>query len=302
MQKRIDNGDIESIPRGTPAKKILKKGFFTYKQAENIAQTGTIESITVDFANGVIVSAQVGTISAAIAFAQAIWTGKDLDEAVSISLETGIRTVGKSAAIYTISMQLGRAKINPLGLLGEGFSNPLRKVADQATINNTVMVAFTFGPDLCKFFQGKISEKQLFKNSAIAAGGIAAGKMLAGGAIAGPLGMIIGGILGSMVTKTVLDEFIKDDAIEMFYIYKEEYIECVTEAALTTEEFSQVAQNTLSSQDLSKILEAMYSVVDTREFARRQIQEEIQKVYRERKIIKKDYMEDAYIQYLSANS
>ena len=125
--------------------------------------------------------------------------------------------------------------------------------------------------------------------------------MAAGGVIAGPLGMFIGSILGSMVTKAVLDEFVEDDAIEMFYIYKEEYIECITEAVLDEKELYQVAENTLNSQDLSEILEVMYSVVDSRECARRQIQDQIQKIYENRQIIQKEYMENAYIRYLAAN-
>ena len=298
LQRKIDNGEINSIKRGTPANKILRKGSVTYAQAQNIARAGTIESLTVDFSNGAIQSANVATISAVITFARAIWAGKNVDEAVRISMETGIRTVGKNAVINTISMQLSRERINPLGILGEDFINPLYKTTDATAINNTLTMALTFGPDICKFFQGRISEKQLFKNSAIAVGGIAGG-MATGGVVAGPLGMFIGSILGSMATKAILDEFVEDDAIEMFYIYKEEYIECITEAVLDEKELYQVAENTLNSQDLSEILEVMYSVVDSRECARRQIQDQIQNIYEKRQIIRKEYMENAYIKYLT---
>ena len=212
-------------------------------------------------------------------------------------METGIRTIGKNAVINTISMQLSREKINSLGILGKDFINPLYKTIDARTINNTLNMAVTFGPDICKFFQGRISEKQLFKNSAIAVSGIAG--VTAGGVIAGPLGMFVGSILASMATKAVLDEFVEDDAVEMFYIYKEEYLECITEAILDEKELYQVAENTLNSQDLPEILEVMYSVVDSRECARRQIQDQIQNIYEKRQIIRKEYMENAYIKYLT---
>ena len=92
---------------------------------------------------------------------------------------------------------------------------------------------------------GKISVKQLAKNATAGAAGIAG--MAVGSAIAGgnPLGGMIGGAVGGAVGKKVMDNFIEDDAVAMFRVMKEEFLNVVMSSYLSQEEFDEVARRTI---------------------------------------------------------
>lgn len=111
LQKDIDDGKMNGIKPGTPAENFLKKGYFSYLQSCRIAAAGSIESVSVDLANGVITSMTSASISAIIIFASGIWQGKDVKEAAKDGIETAGRVIGKSAIIYTITMQVNRTNI-----------------------------------------------------------------------------------------------------------------------------------------------------------------------------------------------
>ena len=56
MENRIKNGEVPGVTDPKEAKKIVRKGHFTYEQAKNIAKAGTVESITFDAVNGAIIA------------------------------------------------------------------------------------------------------------------------------------------------------------------------------------------------------------------------------------------------------
>lgn len=326
LQKHIDNGEIDGIMPGTKAETILRRGMFTYEQAFNIAKAGTIESLTVDALNGIITTSSGMAISSVISFAIAVWRGKSVKEAAQASLETGIQVLGKGMMIYSLTMQLTRSEIM-LPFISKTVNNPvmdltseltknikaskfaktdigkqlgLQELSEKALVSNVITAAVVFGPDTFKFLRGRISPKQLFKNSVIGASGIGAG--MAAGAFLGPIGSIAGGILGSMASKKILDKYIEDDAIEMFYIYKEEFLDIIMVSGLTESEFKQVSECTIGSDELSKFLEIMYSKEDSRGFAREYVQECVQQIYENKRGISIDMMEEGYRNLLKAQN
>lgn len=326
LQRRIDAGQIDGISPGTKASSILQKGYFSYDEACNIARAGTIEGLSVDMVNGIIESEYSATISSVLIFAVSIWKGKTLREAAQASIEVGIQVMGRSAMIYTATMQLTRSKIgvsflnvneinNPIMSLSKKLTHDiqtsklantkvgeqlgLKSITDKALVSNAVTTAVVFGPDICKFFSGKISGKQLFKNSAVGAGGIA-GSMVA--SAFGPVGMVVGGFVGATVAKKVLDKYVEDDAIEMFFIYKEEYLDIITMSNLEQEEFEEISRLTLQSEDLSKFLETMHSKISPREYVRNYISGCIENIYARRSFIEQENLERGYVELLEINS
>lgn len=114
MQKRIDKGQVPNVKPGEDARNYVRKGFFTYAQSFNITKAGSIESLTVDIVDGAICTSVAGGFSAALVFAIAIWNGQGVKDAAKVGLHTGIKTVGRGAMIYTLTMQLSREQfINP---------------------------------------------------------------------------------------------------------------------------------------------------------------------------------------------
>lgn len=134
----------------------------------------------------------------------------------------------------------------------------LQDVTGQELVSGAVTVAVVFGPDVCRACMGKISVKQLAKNATAGAAGIAG--MAVGSAITGgnPLGGMVGGAVGGAVGKKVMDNFIEDDAIAMFRVMKEEFINVVMSSYLTQEEFEEVAKRTIWNKKVSKELQNMY--------------------------------------------
>lgn len=291
LQADIDSGNVEGVKPGTPAEKFLKKGFFNYEQSYRISQAGGIEGIAVDMANGVLISHTGASISALIIFSSAIWQGKDWKEAAKDGLRVYGQTVGKGAVIFTITMQATRSNLwipkeikgifgitgniqNPIHKASEkvagkvsgssianssvGKKLKLDKITGQKLTSGVITVAVVFGPDVCKACFGKISVKQLAKNATVGGAGIAGsmlGTTLTGG---NPVGGIVGGAVAGAVSKKMLDNFIEDDAVRMFRILKEEFLDVVMSSYLTQEEFNEIATQTIWHKKISKELQNMY--------------------------------------------
>lgn len=328
MQKRINDGQVPGIELGEDAASYVKKGIYTYTQANNTAISGTIESLAVDSATGVVYTTNAAGISALMTFATQIWHGKSVTDAAQSSLAIGTKVLGTGAVIYIATMQLTRDKIaNPLikDTLADGtlksvgsFANPIASISEsivtqiqrsaiaktqlgnifgltrltsQQFIAGTLAGVITFGPDLIKALNGKISGSQLFKNSTVAAAGIVGAGV--GNTIAPVIGGIIGGAVAGYVAKKIADEFVKDDAISMFQILKEEFIEQVSLANLTNDELDRIVSMTVGNEDLSTMLENMYASENYRYYAsERIVRPAIKSVLSKRKkITQKAYIE-----------
>jgi hypothetical protein len=114
MQKRIDRGEVPNVEPGENASTYVRKGYFTYVQANNVCKSGTIESLTVDAVSGAICTMGAAGISGILVFAQAVWEGKSSKDAIQASLSSGLKILSKGTLIYTLTMQLTRKEIvNP---------------------------------------------------------------------------------------------------------------------------------------------------------------------------------------------
>lgn len=322
LQKDIDAGRLEGIEPGTSADQFLKKGFFTYGQSFRISCAGGIEGITVDMANGMMTALPGASIAGLIVFATALWQNKSIAEASKMGLSATAQVIGKGAIIFTITMQASRKNlwvytggntlINGKIIKGHSVSNPLYtatnsvagKIANSSAAQSgigqklhldrltgekltsgVVTVAVVFGPDVCRACMGKISVKQLAKNATIGAAGIAGASI--GTAVTGgnPIGGIVGGAIGGAVTKKIADSFVEDDAIQMFRIMKEEFLDVVMSSYLTKEEFDEVATHTIWSKKVSKELCNMYKASkkgEARQYANKYISDAVVEVMKNR--------------------
>ena len=114
MKKRIESGQVPGETNPENAKNYVRRGHITYLQAYNVAGSGSIESIVIDGTQGIVCSIPGATITSVITFAAAVWNGADIKEAAKTSSIAGLKVICKSAAIYTITMQLSRGKVvNP---------------------------------------------------------------------------------------------------------------------------------------------------------------------------------------------
>lgn len=323
LQKKIDSGQLESkgIHKGDCAETYLRKGYVTYNQALNITKAGTIDGLVIDAIQGIVCSVGSGSITAIITFAFCKWNGMNTKEAAKNSILSFAKVVGKSTAIFMVTMQLSRKKAANIFsyTMNTSFENPFYKVSEtlaskisssyfakskigskiglnsikgKTVISGTVTTAVTFGPDICRVLVGRISFKQLIKNSTIGASGIARATI---GQTVIPIpivGAMIGGAVASFVKKKTLDHFVEDDAIEMFAILKEEFIDIIPMSGLNEREFNEVVNMTLAHKKLAGLLRDMYAYGDSREYAREYIiSKAVQVVYMQREQI----TENAYI-------
>lgn len=139
-----------------------------------------------------------------------------------------INTVSEKVAGNIAESSLAKSSI--------GKKIHLDSIDSQKLTNGVVTVAVVFGPDICKACMGKISVKQLAKNATAGAAGIA-GMVIGNAVTAGnPLGGMVGGVVGGAVGKKVMDNFIEDDAVAMFRVMKEEFLNVVMSSYLSQED------------------------------------------------------------------
>ena len=329
MQKRIDNGQVPNVSPGEDARNYVKKGFFTYEQSFNIARAGTIESLTVDAVSGAVCCVAAASITSVIVFAISVWKGNSPKEAARQCLGTSLAIMGKGTLIYTLTMQLSRKEValifagkkytadgisqgfkavtNPIHTMSEKLAEKISGSGLAATnagkklgldaingrqlIGGAVTIAVVFGPDVVRALQGKISTKQLFKNSAIATAGMA-GAAAAQAAVPVPvIPAIVGGAVAGIAAKKVLDHFVEDDAKEMFRILKEEFIDMTMLIGLNEEEFEEVSKLTVRNKKLTKMLQKMFQADDRRDYARIEIMQVaiIEVTEKRKRITEKEY-------------
>jgi len=326
MKQRIVDGQVPGESNPENAKNYVRRGHVTYLQAYNIAGSGSIESVTMDATQGIICSMPGAGITAVLTFASAVWNGADLKDAAKVSAVSGLKIIGKGAAIYTLTMQLSRGKVvNPyysvlksagnntvtkyttnyaattankvakgisssaLAKTGVGKALKLDQMTGRQVIGGSVTAAIVFGPDVCKALQGKISGKQFIKNIIIGAAGMLGASL---GSVIPVAGTIAGGASFSFVAKKLLDKFIEDDAILMFRIMREEFLDIVMLYTFTKDEFNSIANKTITSSERGKILQNMYQTGVPKEYADAVISSAVQEVLSKRKRITSALIEE----------
>lgn len=237
MEEKIRRGQVEGVSNPEEAKNIVRKGHFTYAQAKNIAKAGTVESLTYDAVNGMVVAGTAMGITAAITLATSIWNGEDFDNAIKIATYSGIKVSGTAFVTSVIAAQLSKAGLNSalvgsseaiVSMMGPKASalliNGFREAAGNATkiygaaamksaakilrgniITSGVSFILLTSVDVANIFRGRISGEQLFKNMVGTmatlgggTGGWAVGAA-AGSTILPGIGTVVGGIVGAVI-------------------------------------------------------------------------------------------------------
>jgi hypothetical protein len=236
MEEKIRRGQIKGVTDPAEAKNIIRKGHFTYDQVKNIARAGTVESITFDAVNGVIIATYAFGISSALSFAVSLWNGKDFKTSLKSAASAGLKVGGVTFISAVLAGQMTKAGLNSVlvssseaivsimgpkasALLVNAFRSGTNiygaaamKSASKLLRGNaitgiaTIAVLSTF--DVVNIFRGRISGKQLFKNIATTGATVAGGTAgWVGGAAAGAaigsavpiIGTAIGGIVGGIL-------------------------------------------------------------------------------------------------------
>ena len=250
MMEKIRNGQVPGITDPQQARNIVRKGHFTYAQAKNIAKAGTVESLTYDSVNGMIIAATAFGVTAMLTLATSVWNGEDFDDALKLAAYSGIKVGGTAFAASVIAAQLSKAGLNSalvsssetiVSMMGPKASavliNAFRagskpiygaaamKSAAKLLRGNVITSGITFAVlstvDVANIFRGRISGKQLFKNMVGTAatvgggtGGWLAGATL-GSAILPGVGTIVGGIAGSVIAGSAAGK-VSNAAVGMF--------------------------------------------------------------------------------------
>ncbi|MCM1497598.1 MAG: hypothetical protein NC124_03940 [Clostridium sp.] len=226
MKRRIANNQVEGVTNPEDAEKIVKKGHYTYAQAKQIAQAGTIESLTFDAANGIIIAKDAMGITALITFATSIWNGDDFEGALENAALSGLKVGGVSFLTTIISSQLARTSVttsiragtdllvskmgakatsylaNALrsgtSIYGVAAMNNVSKLLAGNIIASTVSLVVLSTGDIIDVFRGRISGEQLVKDVAVTGATIAGGN--AGWVAGNAAGAVIGGAVAGAVT------------------------------------------------------------------------------------------------------
>lgn len=232
MQEKIKAGKVSGVSDPNEAKNIVRKGHFTYEQAKNIAKAGTVESLTYDAVNGVIIASSAFGITAAITLATNLWNGEDFDKSLKLATYSGLKVGGTAFITTIIASQLSKAGLNSalvgsseaiVAFMGPKASAVLINAFRQGsniygaaamksaakllrgnaiTAGVTVVVLSSF--DITNIFRGRISGKQLFKNLTNTATTVAGGTggWLGGAALGTTIlpgvGTVVGGLIGSI--------------------------------------------------------------------------------------------------------
>ena len=298
MESRIKRGEVPGITNPKEAKNIIRKGNFTYEQARNVARFGTVESITLDAANGTIVASYAFGISTAMNFAVSVWNGKPFDEALKNSASAGLKVGGAAFVTTVLSSQMQRTALNSLlrgstdqivklmgpkasaylanafrsgaNLSGAAAMQSASKLLRGNAITGAITVAVLSSFDVANLFRGRISGKQLFKNVSKTAATVAGGTggWMAGasagaaiGSLVPGIGTAIGGFAGGLIGSLAGGSAAgKASSAVLDGMIEDDALEM---QGILEQEFKQLAEDYLINQkEAEKICDRLSGIVD----------------------------------------
>lgn len=275
FEKKIEDGKVPSVSDPEKAREIVVKGNITYDQARNITKFGTIESVTYDISEGVVVGLGSASISFGVTAAVYYFNTKDKNKAIKVATLQAGKTFGRTLSVYVATQQLHRlsgvqkalgvidvSNLSPSFrlLLGDGLGaksvSGINKALKGTVVTSAVLIAVSTGPDFLKMIQGRISGVQFLKNATVASSSVVGGTVgsIAGGALFspfGPAGVIAGRVAGGMLggalsaffMNKVASKFIEGDNQKMLKVVKDQFEYLATTFMLTSEEVDNVNQN-----------------------------------------------------------
>ena len=329
MEQKIKDGYVDGVTDPNEAQNIIREGQYTFKQAENIAKAGNIDSLVYDAKSGAIVSLSAMGVSFVLDFASCMINGDDWKEALKNSSLNSLKVGTGVEIVYIISSQLARTNapiifkpaadklaqiLGPkaskalVELLGEEGQVVTEKAVSGIIQNNLLVQAVTIVvftvPDVVDLFKGRISSKQLAINLAILIGGSAGATigMVAGSSVGGPLGSFLGGLSGGVIgtygASTLLTTFFETDTDEMYNIITSQFSE-ISENYLVSQDEADLITKTLSEKLTTKILKDMYESDDREKFANELILDVFESQIKNRKKVEMPTQEDVRRQMIS---
>ena len=234
MEEKIRNGQIPGIDNPEKAASLIKKGRYTYKQAQNLARAGNIDSLVYDMKTGAVIGASSFGISFIMDFSICMIKHKDddyaLQDVVSDALVHAIQTGARTMSAHVLSQQFlrthagrntvaavekttykfaGKIEETSIGKevvkrIGKDSNIKDAKVAMTKKVGTATAAELAFFvvsevPDTYRLFKGNMSGNQYLKNMVEnvfqLSGGFLGG--LGGSALGGPIGTIGGSFAGS---------------------------------------------------------------------------------------------------------
>jgi len=319
MQERIRIGEVPNVSNPEEAKDIVRQGKFTYEQVRNIAKAGTVESITYDAVNGMIIATSAFGITTVLSFAVSVWNGDEIEIALQNAVEEGLKVSGVTLITAIFAGQLTKAGLNSMlvsvsegmvkalgtkgyTLLANAFNSgkniygaaamkSIAKMLRGNIITGVASVAILSTVDVVNVFRRRISGGQLLKNVANTTATTIGGTVgwIAGSAIpiVGQIaGAFIGGALANKATSAVLDNFVEDDADAMVEIIETVFVRITMEYLLTGHEVEDTV-NYMSKNISGRELKDMYASDDREYYAKMLILP-----YVEQKILQREHIKD----------
>lgn len=290
MQNKIRDGKVPGVSDPAEATKLVRQGYLTYAQAQNITKFGTFESITYDLAEGSIVSLAAGGISFGLTASIFYLNTGDRNAALQTAAIQAGKTFTRTLTVYVTVQQLHRigaiqgllknidfAATSPTvrNALQQGVGasnlNSLNKIMRGTLVTSFALVAVTTGPDMIKMVRGRISGAQFVKNLAVTSSGVAGGTIgsIAGGVMLSPLGPFgalagraVGGLLGGMIataiSRKIAGAWVEDDRVKVLTLVQEQVTWLATSLMLTEHELENLNANLASVID-QKTLEIIFA-------------------------------------------
>ncbi len=310
----------------------------TYQQAKHIAKAGTVESIMYDSAHACVTSGTAMGLSAAVAFAVNCWNGQPIESAIKESLLHGLKSGGTAFVISVLSSQLAKTGLDaslipaskviahtigpkasavivnafrPAGsaIYGAAAMKSAAKLLRGTVITSAVSFVVLSVGDITDIIRGRISGKQLAKNTSATAAGVLGGTLgyLAGAALGTAIAPGAGTVIGIIFSvaagwganrgaQAIADIIADDDAEEMISIINNQFSIIANEYFLNEAEVNLAVENLkdLISEDA---LKQMYQYGNHQLFARQMIEYAIE-ISIEREEIKLP-SEKEYAEYLA---
>ena len=297
MEQRIREGRVPGHSDPADAKKLVRKGSLTHKQARNIARAGNIDSVSYDLMTGAVVASCTFGLSFMINYAHGCWQGRDHADAFKAALQEALDSGLIALVIHVASSQLLRTRTAALGTAatrqgvraiartapgrkcieaiasaslrkavhGAAAINHVSKLLRSHVVTGAVTVIVSCTPDFYRTaFDRSASWQQFIKNSAINLAGVAGGigGWMGGAAVGNTIlpgtGAVIGGIAGALGGSAIASQGTKGIADE---IVEDDAIKLmqVLEAELQALSFEYL----LSEQEVEKVLYLVRDEVDT---------------------------------------
>lgn len=284
MENRIRNGQVPHESNPQNAYKYVEKGALTLEHSKIATQSifdrnstividGQVKNVTFkekliysaggDFVTGIKAGLPTATVTGVWVLCNNLWRGEDIKTSIQNASKVAVISALSGGALYVGASQFGGSKLASK-YLGTQFGKKLTKDAIANETLGVVSVAITLGPDIVNSLRGRISTKQLAKDSLVLGASGLIG--LGASAIFGPLGTAVVGTVSYASTKMLADHFVEDDAVEMTRILKEEFIENIFSAPLSPNEFSKIQTATFDAKRTPKLLKTMYASGNPRKF------------------------------------